>query len=49
VHELNRRGFLKGAGAATAGTLLGAKMHALTVMQNNLPNRLRRMIISSSR
>jgi len=34
VHELNRRGFLKGAGAATAGTLLGAKMHALTVMQN---------------
>jgi predicted dehydrogenase len=33
VHEINRRGFLQGAGATTAGTLLAAKIHALTALQ----------------
>src|SRR3984957_5399647 len=34
VHELNRRIFLKVAGAATANTLLGANMHALAAVQS---------------
>jgi len=34
LHELNRRNFLKVAGTATANTLLGAKMHALTAPQS---------------
>ena len=29
MHGLNRRGFLRAAGAATTGTLLGARLHAL--------------------
>jgi len=33
MHELNRRSFLKAAGAASATTMLGARMHALTAMQ----------------
>src|SRR6202789_3398167 len=35
VHELNRRIFLKVAGAATAQTLLGANMHMLAAVQND--------------
>src|ERR1700722_12569368 len=35
VHELNRRIFLKVAGAATANTLLGANMHALAAVQSD--------------
>ena len=34
MHELNRRSFLKVAGTATAQTLLGTKIHALTAVQN---------------
>jgi predicted dehydrogenase len=34
VHELNRRSFLKVAGAATGQTLLGAKLHALAAVQS---------------
>jgi predicted dehydrogenase len=34
VHELNRRNFLKVAGAATAQTVLVAKMHALAAVQS---------------
>ena len=35
MHELNRRSFLKGAGAAaTAGTLLGSRAHALAEVQS---------------
>ncbi len=33
MHELNRRSFLKAAGAASATTMLGAKLHALAAMQ----------------
>jgi predicted dehydrogenase len=33
VHEVNRRSFLKVAGAATASTLLSSNMHALTAAQ----------------
>ncbi len=33
MHELNRRNFLKAAGAASATTMLGAKLHALAAMQ----------------
>jgi predicted dehydrogenase len=33
MHELNRRSFLKAAGAASATTMLGAKLHALSAMQ----------------
>ena len=35
VHELNRRIFLKVAGAATAQTVLGANMHLLAAVQND--------------
>ncbi len=34
MEGLNRRGFLKAAGAATTGTLLGAKMYALGAVQD---------------
>jgi predicted dehydrogenase len=34
VHELNRRSFLKAAGTATAQSLLGTKIHALTMAQS---------------
>jgi len=34
MHELNRRSFLRVAGAASAGTLLGPRMHALAAMQS---------------
>jgi predicted dehydrogenase len=34
MHGLNRRGFLKAAGAATTGTLLGARLHALAGMES---------------
>ena len=34
MHELNRRSFLRAAGAASAATLLGAKVHALSAGQN---------------
>ncbi|MGA2169615.1 MAG: Gfo/Idh/MocA family oxidoreductase [Terracidiphilus sp.] len=34
MNELNRRSFLRAAGAASAGTLLGARLHALAAMQN---------------
>jgi predicted dehydrogenase len=34
MHELNRRSFLKAAGAASASTMLGAKLHALSAMQS---------------
>jgi predicted dehydrogenase len=34
VHELNRRNFLRVAGAASAGTMLGPRIHALAAMQN---------------
>jgi predicted dehydrogenase len=34
VHELNRRSFLKTAGAVTAATLLDTKVHALAINQN---------------
>ena len=33
MHELNRRSFLRAAGAACATTMLGAKIHALAAMQ----------------
>ncbi len=33
VHEINRRRFLQGAAATTAGSLLAAKVHALTALQ----------------
>ena len=33
MSELNRRGFMKAAGAASAVTVLGGKIHALTAMQ----------------
>jgi predicted dehydrogenase len=33
MHELNRRSFLRAAGAASATTMLGAKIHALAAMQ----------------
>ncbi len=35
MHELNRRSFLRAAGAASATTLLGAKIHALASMQES--------------
>ncbi len=34
MQTLNRRGFLKAAGAATTGTLLGTRLHALTAVQD---------------
>ena len=34
MQALNRRGFLKAAGAATTGTLLGARLHALAAVQS---------------
>ena len=34
MNELNRRNFLRVAGAASAGTLLGARLHALAAVQN---------------
>ena len=34
MYGLNRRSFLKTAGAATTGTLLGARLHALAALQN---------------
>ena len=34
MHELNRRSFLRAAGAASAATVLGAKVHALAAMQS---------------
>src|SRR5246127_1385009 len=34
VQELNRRSFLKVAGAATGQTLLGTRIHALTAAQS---------------
>ncbi len=34
MHEWNRRSFLKGAGATTAGTLLAAKTHVLAAVQS---------------
>jgi predicted dehydrogenase len=34
MHELNRRSFLRAAGAASAGTVLGSKIHALTAAQS---------------
>jgi anaerobic selenocysteine-containing dehydrogenase len=34
VYALNRRSFLKSAGAATAGTMLGARLHALAALQS---------------
>ncbi len=34
MHELNRRSFLKTAGAVTAATLLDTKVHALAINQN---------------
>ncbi len=37
MHELNRRSFLRAAGAASATTMLGAKIHALTAMQSESP------------
>jgi predicted dehydrogenase len=33
MQELNRRSFLRAAGAASASTMLGARMHALAAMQ----------------
>ena len=33
MHSLNRRGFLRAAGAATTGTLLGSRLHALDALQ----------------
>ena len=33
MHQLNRRSFLRAAGAASATTMLGAKIHALAAMQ----------------
>lgn len=38
MHELNRRSFLKAAGAASAGTLLGAKVYALNSAQAEPPH-----------
>jgi predicted dehydrogenase len=35
VHQLNRRSFLRVAGAASAGTLLGTRIHALAALQNS--------------
>ncbi len=35
MHELNRRSFLRAAGAASATTMLGAKIHALAAMQES--------------
>jgi predicted dehydrogenase len=37
VHSFNRRGFLKAAGAATTGTLLGSRLHALDTLQSEAP------------
>jgi predicted dehydrogenase len=37
---LNRRGFLKAAGAATTGSLLGARLHALAGMQTDAGQRI---------
>jgi predicted dehydrogenase len=34
MHSLNRRGFLKAVGAASAATMLGARVHALDAIQN---------------
>ena len=34
MYALNRRNFLKSAGAATAGTMLGTKLHALSALQS---------------
>ena len=34
MHSLNRRGFLKAVGAASAATMLGARVHALGAIQN---------------
>lgn len=34
MHELNRRNFLRTAAAASATTMLGAKLHALTAIQS---------------
>ena len=34
MRELNRRNFLKVAGTATAGTMLGANTHLLAAVQN---------------
>jgi hypothetical protein len=36
VDGLNRRGFLKAAGAATTGTLLGTRLHALGAGQSEV-------------
>ena len=35
MHELNRRSFLRAAGAASATTMLGARIHALAAMQES--------------
>ena len=35
MHQLNRRNFLRAAGAASATTLLGTKIHALSALQND--------------
>lgn len=37
MHELNRRSFLKVTGAASASTLLAAKVHALSIEQEPAP------------
>ncbi|HEY1160705.1 MAG TPA: Gfo/Idh/MocA family oxidoreductase, partial [Terracidiphilus sp.] len=34
MNELNRRSFLRAASAASAGTLLGTRLHALAAVQN---------------
>ena len=34
MHELNRRAFLRAAGAASATTILGARIHALAAVQD---------------
>ena len=36
MSELNRRNFLRVAGAASAGTMLGTRMHALASVQDEL-------------
>jgi predicted dehydrogenase len=38
VHSLNRRGFLKAAGAATTGTLLASRLHASDALQSEAPH-----------
>ena len=35
MHQLNRRSFLRVAGAASAGTMLGTRIHALAALENS--------------